>query len=116
GGNSHTISLPSTTNTVTINTGNAEATEITVGGKKLKLAAPLNGGSAQVRVITLQFGKSSSSATTNSSSTSSSSTTGTTTGTTGTGSTTGTSSTTGTTGTTSGTGTTGSTTGSTNGY
>ena len=116
GGNSHTISLPSTTNTVTTNTGNAEATEITVGGKKLKLAAPLNGGSAQVRVITLQFGKSSSSATTNSSSTSSSSTTGTTTGTTGTGSTTGTSSTTGTTGTTSGTGTTGSTTGSTNGY
>lgn len=121
-GKSHTISLPSSTNTVTINAGNAEATQITVDGKKLKLAAPLNSGSTQVRVITLQFGKSSSSASSSSSSsaaTSSSTTTTGTTGTTGTSSTTGTNS--GTTGTTSGTGTTGtstdnSNTGTTNSY
>lgn len=114
-GKSHTISLPSSTSTVTINAGNAEATQITVDGKKLKLAAPLNSGSTQVRVITLQFGKSSSSASSSSSSsatTSSSTTTTGTTGTTGTSSTTGTNS--GTTGTTSGTGTTGTSTDNSN--
>lgn len=116
GGNSHTISLPSTTGTVTINTGNAEATRIAVGGKKLSLSAPLDGGSSQVRVITLQFGKSSSLASSSSSSTTagSSTTASSTTGTTGTSSTTGTTGTTN--GTTGNTGTVDSNTGTTNGY
>lgn len=120
-GNSHTISLPSSTNTVTINTGNAEATRITVGGKKLTLAAPLNGGSTQVRVVTLQFGKPSSSASTSSSSSSATTGASTTSSTTGTTGTTGTSSTTGTDTTGNTNATTGSTgtnnnTGTTNGY
>lgn len=119
GGKSHTVAIPSGTSTVTVNAGNAAQTSIYVGGKKLKVAGPVDNGSSQVRVITLQFGKStaaqsssSSSAATNSSATTTTGSTGTTTGTTN-GTTTGSASTT-----TGNTGTTGNTntSGTTNGY
>lgn len=117
GGKSHTVTLPSSVSTATINTGNAPQTVIYVSGKQLKLSDPSDGSSNQVRVVTLQFGKSGSTTSTSSSSTTDSSTTGTT-GSSTTGSTEGTSSTTGTTGTndTTGNTTTGTTTGSTTGY
>lgn len=114
GGKSHTVTLPSSVSTATINTGNAPQTAIYVAGKRLKLSDPSDGSSNQVRVITLQFGKSatasSTTGTTSSSTTGTGNTTGTTTGSTQSSSTTGT-----TTGTDTGT-TTGSTTGTTGSY
>lgn len=105
GGKSHTVSLPSSVTTATVNTGNAPQTVIYVAGKKLKLTDPTDGSSNQVRVITLQFGKASatSSATNSSTTTGASTTTGTTS-----------SNTTGTTGTQGATGTTGTTSNSSN--
>lgn len=97
GGKSHTVALPSGVTTATINAGNAPKTAIYVAGKRLKLSDPTDGSSNQVRVITLQFGKSGASS---ASSTSSSTTTST-------------SGTTGTTGTTGSTGSTGTATGNT---
>lgn len=118
GGKSHTVTLPSNASSVTINTGNAPQTAIYVAGKRLKLSDPSDGSSNQVRVITLQFGKSGTS-TTGASSSSTTGTTGTgsttsstTTGNTTTGTSSTTNGTTGTTGTTGQSTTTGSNTGS----
>ncbi|WP_268913237.1 helix-turn-helix domain-containing protein [Lentilactobacillus sp. SPB1-3] len=87
-GKSHTVTLPSGTSSVTINSGNAPATNISVSGKQMKLPS----STSQVRNVVLQFNSSN-----NTSSTTDNTTNGTTTdGTTGTNSdTTGTGTTTG---------------------
>ncbi|WP_283678612.1 RodZ domain-containing protein [Lentilactobacillus sp. Marseille-Q4993] len=67
-----TVKIPSGTSSVVINTGNATATQIYVGNKKLNLPEPTDGSSNQVRNVTLQLGGNS--ANTNSSSSNSAST------------------------------------------
>ena len=75
-GKSHTVSLPANTSSVTINSGNAPVTKISVDGKQMKLPT----ASSQVRNVILQLNGSADSSSTETSS----STTDTTTDTTGT--------------------------------
>ncbi|GAY73757.1 DUF4115 domain-containing protein [Lentilactobacillus kosonis] len=88
-GKNHTVSLPESTSSVTINSGNAPATEISVDGKQMKLPS----SSSQVRNVILQFNSSSTSTTGSSTTSGTTDTTETTantgTDTTGTGNTTG---------------------------